>query len=58
MYELIQRLNIIIPQIQELNGGEQILSNEETWDLMENRWKKLEKDFLPKTGIFDISKVE
>merc|ERR1719312_878417 len=45
VHELIQRLNKIIPQIQELNGGEQILSNEETWDLMENRWKKLEKDF-------------
>lgn len=30
----------------------------ETWELMERRWTKLEKDFLDvKNGLFDISKV-
>lgn len=29
----------------------------ETWDLMQRRWSKLEKDFKLKTGKFDISKV-
>ena len=34
----------------ELYGGE-------TWELMERRWNKLEKDFLSKHGVFDISKL-
>ena len=34
-----------------------VLYHSETWDLMARRWAKLEKDFLPKTGKFDISKV-
>ena len=34
-----------------------VLYHSETWDLMARRWGKLEKDFLPKTGVFDISKV-
>lgn len=29
----------------------------ETWDLMQRRWAKLEKDFKNKDGTFDISKV-
>ena len=29
----------------------------ETWELMERRWTKLEKDFLNKNGLFDISKL-
>ena len=29
----------------------------ETWELMVRRWAKLEKDFLSKTGVFDISKI-
>jgi len=33
------------------------LYHSETWDLMARRWGKLEKDFLPKTGVFDISKI-
>lgn len=33
------------------------LANEETLQLMVNRWKKLEKDFMLKNGKFDISKI-
>ena len=29
----------------------------ETWELMVRRWAKLEKDFLNKNGVFDISKI-
>merc|ERR1711892_74149 len=57
VHQFIQSLNALIPRIQEENRGEQVLSNGETWNLMENRWGKLEKDFLPKTGVFDISKI-
>jgi len=57
VYSLIQELNILIPQIQEESGGTQVLYHSETWDLMARRWGKLEKDFLPKTGVFDISKI-
>lgn len=35
----------------------QVLYHSETWDLMARRWGKLEKDFLPKTCVFDISKI-
>ena len=35
----------------------QVLYHSETWDLMGRRWGKLEKDFLPKTAVFDISKI-
>lgn len=34
-----------------------MLYHGETWDLMARRWGKLEKDFLPKTNVFDISKI-
>ena len=34
-----------------------MLYHSETWDLMALRWGKLEKDFLPKTCVFDISKI-
>jgi len=57
VYSLIQELNILIPQIQEESVGTQVLYHSETWDLMARRWGKLEKDFLPKTGVFDISKI-
>ena len=34
------------------------LYQNESWDLMERRWNKLEKDFLnQKNGVFDISKL-
>ena len=55
--KLIQELNTLIPLLQEEYGGAQVLYHSETWDLMARRWSKLEKDFLPKTGVFDISKI-
>ncbi|XP_023325521.1 inositol hexakisphosphate and diphosphoinositol-pentakisphosphate kinase [Eurytemora carolleeae] len=57
VYSLIQELNILIPLLQEEHGGQQVLYHSETWDLMARRWAKLEKDFLPKHGDFDISKI-
>lgn len=63
VYSLIQELNVIIPIIQEKSESEkmttstEVLYHSETWDLMARRWAKLEKDFLPKTKVFDISKI-
>jgi len=63
IYSLIQELNVIIPIIQEKSESEkmttstEVLYHSETWDLMARRWAKLEKDFLPKTKVFDISKI-
>ena len=57
VYNLIKELNSLILLVQEEKGGRQILYHSETWDLMARRWSKLEKDFLPKTGVFDISKI-
>ena len=34
-----------------------VLYHGETWELMARRWMKLERDFLGKSGVFDISKV-
>ena len=39
------------------NHGNSDLYHGESWELMERRWNKLEKDFLSKAGVFDISKV-
>ena len=39
------------------NHGNSDLYHGESWELMERRWNKLEKDFLNKAGVFDISKV-
>ncbi|XP_071034280.1 inositol hexakisphosphate and diphosphoinositol-pentakisphosphate kinase isoform X5 [Parasteatoda tepidariorum] len=58
VHDLIQQLNLLIkkkkedPRLQEAP-----LYHGETWDLMQRRWSKLEKDFKLKTGKFDISKV-
>ena len=58
VYRLIQELNRLIPQLQEEGGGGPgQLYHSETWDLVARRWGKLEKDFFPKTEVFDISKV-
>jgi len=40
----------ILSLLSELYHGE-------TWELMVRRWAKLEKDFLTKSGVFDISKI-
>ena len=47
----------ILPNSTLKNLSMKVLYHSETWDLMARRWAKLEKDFLPKTGKFDISKV-
>ncbi|GFS75025.1 inositol hexakisphosphate and diphosphoinositol-pentakisphosphate kinase [Nephila pilipes] len=58
VHELLQEINQLIkrkkedPRLQEAP-----LYHGETWDLMQRRWSKLEKDFQLKTGRFDISKV-
>jgi len=57
VYTLIKELNSLIPLLQEEKGGRQVLYHSETWDLMARRWGKLEKDFISKAGVFDISKI-
>jgi len=67
IYSLIQQLNALIPKLQEQSEVQSqtdstevlchSLYDSETWDLMARRWGKLEKDFLPKTCVFDISKI-
>ncbi|XP_055948805.1 inositol hexakisphosphate and diphosphoinositol-pentakisphosphate kinase-like isoform X3 [Argiope bruennichi] len=58
VHELLQEINQLIkrkkedPRLQEAP-----LYHGETWDLMQRRWSKLEKDFQMKNGRFDISKV-
>ncbi|XP_015794650.1 inositol hexakisphosphate and diphosphoinositol-pentakisphosphate kinase isoform X3 [Tetranychus urticae] len=58
VYELVQELNSLIKQHREsFQSQESDLYHGETWDLMQRRWAKLEKDFKLKNGKFDISKV-
>ncbi|UYV83013.1 PPIP5K2 [Cordylochernes scorpioides] len=58
IHELVRQLNLLIkrkkddPKLQD-----NPLYHGETWDLMQRRWSKLEKDFRLKTGRFDMSKV-
>ena len=52
VYDLIKSL---LAQTKGENST--YLANEETLQLMVNRWKKLEKDFMLKDGRFDISKI-
>lgn len=61
--ELIHRLVALIQAKKEAQKectekvhGESSLYHGESWDLMERRWGKLEKDFKTK-GSFDISKI-
>ena len=51
------RFYLYIIRAYIIRYNKQVLYHSETWDLMARRWGKLEKDFLPKTGVFDISKV-
>ena len=53
----MQELNSLLPVLQAEHQNASVLYHCETWELMARRWGKLEKDFLPKTGVFDISKV-
>ena len=56
MHDLIIEVIKLI-EIKRRNLPNAELYQCETWELMERRWAKLEKDFLNKTGLFDISKV-
>ena len=58
VYDLIVELNQVIKEKKEdeyLSSYE--LYHGETWDLMQRRWSKLEKDFKMKENRFDISKI-
>eukprot|EP00096_Caligus_rogercresseyi_P004245 TRINITY_DN1843_c0_g1_i6.p1 TRINITY_DN1843_c0_g1~~TRINITY_DN1843_c0_g1_i6.p1 ORF type:complete len:1151 (+),score=271.91 TRINITY_DN1843_c0_g1_i6:86-3538(+) len=56
IYKLIQVLNVDIKiKRQKLTDAE--LYHGETWELMARRWNKLEKDFLSKNDVYDISKI-
>ncbi|XP_076356477.1 inositol hexakisphosphate and diphosphoinositol-pentakisphosphate kinase-like isoform X45 [Tachypleus tridentatus] len=58
VHDLIQKFNVLIKQKREDPcQPEPPLYHGETWDLMQRRWAKLEKDFKLKNGKFDISKV-
>src|SRR5882757_4665768 len=55
VYDLIVELNTVIKQKKEDEHlSEYALYHGETWDLMERRWSKLEKDFRLKSSGFDI----
>ena len=56
IYDLIVVLREMIENKRK-EFGDSDLYHGETWELMERRWNKLEKDFLNKSGLFDISKV-
>lgn len=58
IYELVQMLNHLIKKKKEdPKVQESPLYHGETWDLMQRRWAKLEKDFKLKNEKFDISKI-
>ena len=60
VYDLVQKLNALIKQKREKlknSNQEYHLYHGETWNLMQRRWAKLEKDFKLKNGKFDISKI-
>ena len=52
-------INQILKQIsmQRKNFPDAKLYAGETWDLLERRWSKLDKDLLSKDGFFNISKL-
>ncbi|GIY22700.1 hypothetical protein CDAR_203983 [Caerostris darwini] len=58
VHELLQEINQLIKRKKEdPRLQESPLYHGETWDLMQRRWSKLEKDFQLKSGRFDISKI-
>lgn len=58
VYDLVVELNQLIKiKKEDPHLSEYHLYHGETWDLMQRRWAKLEKDFKMKNGKFDISKV-
>ncbi|OQR74506.1 inositol hexakisphosphate and diphosphoinositol-pentakisphosphate kinase-like [Tropilaelaps mercedesae] len=54
-FELIQQLTALIKKKKDEDKG--TLYHGESWDLMQRRWAKLEKDFKIKPDKFDISKI-
>lgn len=60
VYKLIKELNALIRSKRQDNcyTQEYHLYHGETWDLLQRRWAKLEKDFkFPRSKRFDISKI-
>lgn len=58
MFNYIQSLVTLIKNKRhETHLADATLYYEETWDLMQRRWAKLEKDFKLKNGKYDISKI-
>lgn len=60
IHKLIKELNALIKTKRQDNSytQEYHLYHGETWDLLQRRWAKLEKDFkFPRSKRFDISKI-
>ncbi|XP_076058442.1 inositol hexakisphosphate and diphosphoinositol-pentakisphosphate kinase 2-like isoform X3 [Oratosquilla oratoria] len=58
VHSLIQQLNVVIKAKKEDPKTKDVpLYHGETWELMQRRWAKLEKDFMSKNKVFDISKI-
>ncbi|CAG2104534.1 unnamed protein product [Medioppia subpectinata] len=57
VYGFIQELNVLIKSRRDDSRDDYHLYYGETWDLMQRRWSKLEKDFRLKSGCYDISKI-
>ncbi|XP_018494460.1 inositol hexakisphosphate and diphosphoinositol-pentakisphosphate kinase [Galendromus occidentalis] len=55
VFDLIQQLTTLIKKKKDEDKG--TLYHGESWDLMQRRWAKLEKDFKIKPDKFDISKI-
>ncbi|XP_055337763.1 inositol hexakisphosphate and diphosphoinositol-pentakisphosphate kinase 2-like isoform X2 [Paramacrobiotus metropolitanus] len=58
MHESIKELNAFIREkAANLDSDVPTLYSGESWDLIQRRWGKLEKDFRLKDGSFDITKI-
>lgn len=58
VHSYIQKLNNLIKtRRSEVHLQDSHLYYGESWDLMQRRWAKLEKDFKLKNGKYDISKI-
>lgn len=59
IYRLIRELNELLKQKVVENKAHEGKSvhHGDSWELMQRRWSKLEKDFKTKKGQYDISKI-
>ncbi|XP_013386864.1 inositol hexakisphosphate and diphosphoinositol-pentakisphosphate kinase 2 isoform X1 [Lingula anatina] len=58
IHALIQKLTGRIKQLKaDPRTRGKTLYHNETWELMQRRWGKLERDFHQRSGLFDISKL-